>query len=38
MGAMENKGLNIFNSACILATPDTATDASYRRVQAADQG
>jgi aminopeptidase N len=28
-GAMENKGLNIFNSAYILADPDTATDADY---------
>jgi aminopeptidase N len=26
MGAMENKGLNIFNSACALANPDTATE------------
>jgi hypothetical protein len=29
MGAMENKGLNIFNSACVLVSPDTATDADY---------
>ena len=28
-GAMENKGLNIFNSRYILADPDTATDADY---------
>ena len=34
MGAMENKGLNIFNTSCVLATPDTATDAGYRRVEA----
>ncbi|KEQ16663.1 aminopeptidase N [Endozoicomonas numazuensis] len=34
MGAMENKGLNIFNSSCVLASPDTATDASYQRVEA----
>ena len=34
MGAMENKGLNIFNTACVLATPDTATDAGYQRVEA----
>src|SRR5699024_2504375 len=27
MGAMENKGLNVFNTACIFARPDTATDA-----------
>jgi aminopeptidase N len=29
MGAMENKGLNIFNSKYVLARPDTATDADY---------
>ena len=34
MGAMENKGLNIFNTSCVLATPDTATDAGYERVEA----
>ncbi len=34
MGAMENKGLNIFNSACVLASPKTATDASYQRIEA----
>jgi len=34
MGAMENKGLNIFNTSCVLATPDTATDQSYQRVEA----
>jgi aminopeptidase N len=33
MGAMENKGLNIFNSACVLVSPDTATDADYYNVQ-----
>ena len=33
MGAMENKGLNIFNTSCVLATPDTATDQSYQRVE-----
>lgn len=33
MGAMENKGLNIFNSSCILVRPDTATDSDYERVQ-----
>eukprot|EP00981_Chlorochromonas_danica_P002712 scaffold537_cov180-Ochromonas_danica.AAC.17 len=32
MGAMENKGLNIFNSAYILADPASATDADYDRV------
>lgn len=34
MGAMENKGLNIFNSAYVLASPDTATDTNYRTVEA----
>ena len=34
MGAMENKGLNIFNTAYLLATPDTATDAAHQRVEA----
>jgi len=34
MGAMENKGLNIFNTACVLASPDTASDAAYQRVEA----
>ncbi len=34
MGAMENKGLNIFNSAYVLADPNTATDAVYRAVEA----
>ncbi|PCJ32919.1 MAG: aminopeptidase N [Gammaproteobacteria bacterium] len=33
MGAMENKGLNIFNSSCVLASPDTATDSDYYRIQ-----
>lgn len=34
MGAMENKGLNIFNSACVLARPDTATDGAFERIEA----
>jgi aminopeptidase N len=34
MGAMENKGLNIFNDKYILATPDTATDADYQHIEA----
>ncbi|WP_426417885.1 aminopeptidase N [Aestuariirhabdus sp. LZHN29] len=34
MGAMENKGLNIFNSSCVLASPDTATDSSFQRIEA----
>ncbi|MBL4873921.1 MAG: aminopeptidase N, partial [Rhodobacteraceae bacterium] len=33
MGAMENKGLNIFNSALVLASPETATDANYERIE-----
>ncbi|NYT26179.1 aminopeptidase N [Alcaligenaceae bacterium] len=34
MGAMENKGLNVFNSAYVLADPSTATDTSYRAIEA----
>ncbi|WP_150304066.1 aminopeptidase N [Pseudomonas saliphila] len=34
MGAMENKGLNIFNSSCVLAHADTATDMAFQRVEA----
>ena len=34
MGAMENKGLNIFNTSCVLASPETTTDAGYQRVEA----
>ena len=34
MGAMENKGLNIFNSSCLLASPETTTDDAYLRVEA----
>ena len=34
MGAMENKGLNVFNTSCVLASPDTAVDAAYQRVEA----
>jgi len=33
MGAMENKGLNIFNTRYILADPDTATDVDYDGVE-----
>ncbi|MDT8344969.1 MAG: aminopeptidase N, partial [Thermohalobaculum sp.] len=33
MGAMENKGLNIFNSRYVLASPETATDADYERIE-----
>ena len=34
MGAMENKGLNIFNSHYVLADEDTATDANFMGIQA----
>ncbi|OOG43521.1 aminopeptidase N [Rhodanobacter sp. C05] len=34
MGAMENKGLNIFNAKCLLADPDSTTDDEYRHVEA----
>jgi aminopeptidase N len=34
MGAMENKGLNIFNSRYVLALPETATDDDYARIEA----
>ena len=34
MGAMENKGLNIFNSSAVLASPDTSTDANFERIEA----
>ncbi|MTH77521.1 aminopeptidase N [Paracoccus aestuariivivens] len=33
MGAMENKGLNIFNSKLVLATAETATDGDYERIE-----
>jgi len=33
MGAMENKGLNIFNTSCVLASPDTSTDANFARIE-----
>ncbi|MDI1351548.1 MAG: M1 family aminopeptidase, partial [bacterium] len=33
MGAMENKGLNIFNSKYILASPDTATDQDFADIE-----
>ena len=33
MGAMENKGLNVFNTSCVLAKPSAATDADFERVQ-----
>ncbi len=33
MGAMENKGLNIFNTKFVLARPDTATDTDYEHIE-----
>ncbi|SFP06581.1 aminopeptidase N [Tranquillimonas alkanivorans] len=33
MGAMENKGLNIFNSKYVLASPETATDRDYELIE-----
>ncbi|PWK14784.1 aminopeptidase N [Psychrobacter immobilis] len=34
MGAMENKGLNMFNTACVLSSPETTTDARSFSVKA----
>ncbi len=34
MGAMENKGLNVFNSRYVLASPATATDVDYENIEA----
>lgn len=34
MGAMENKGLNIFNDKYVLADPESATDADYANIEA----
>jgi len=34
MGAMENKGLNIFNDKYVLASPATATDSDYAHIEA----
>ncbi|MGF1703415.1 aminopeptidase N [Photobacterium makurazakiensis] len=34
MGAMENKGLNVFNSKYVLANPKTATDTDYQGIEA----
>ncbi len=33
MGAMENKGLNVFNTKYVLARPDTATDMDYEQIE-----
>ena len=34
MGAMENKGLNVFNSSLVFASPETATDTKYINIEA----
>ncbi len=34
MGAMENKGLNVFNSSCVLANASAATDQAFQRIEA----
>ena len=34
MGAMENKGLNVFNDKYVLASPETATDSDYSSIEA----
>ncbi|MEL6565696.1 MAG: aminopeptidase N [Pseudomonadota bacterium] len=34
MGAMENKGLNIFNASAVLASPETSTDSNFERIEA----
>ena len=34
MGAMENKGLNVFNDKYVLASPETATDSDFERIEA----
>ena len=34
MGAMENKGLNIFNSSAVLASPETTVDVNFERIEA----
>ncbi|WP_077961988.1 aminopeptidase N [Ensifer adhaerens] len=34
MGAMENKGLNVFNDKYVLADPETATDTDYANIEA----
>ena len=34
MGAMENKGLNVFNASASLPRPETATDADFERIEA----
>jgi len=34
MGAMENKSLNIFNTSCVLASPETTTDVAFQKIEA----
>lgn len=34
MGAMENKSLNIFNTSCVLCSPQTTTDTGFQRIEA----
>ncbi len=34
MGAMENKGLNIFNTSCVLANPDISRDVDFQQIEA----
>ena len=34
MGAMENKGLNIFNASAVLASPETSTNGNFERIEA----
>ena len=34
MGAMENKGLNVFNDKYVLASPQTATDTDFGGIEA----
>ncbi len=34
MGAMENKGLNIFNTSAVLCSKETSTDANFERIEA----
>ena len=34
MGAMENKGLNVFNDKLVLASPETATDGNFESIEA----
>jgi len=34
MGAMENKSLNIFNTSCVLCSPETTTDVGFQRIEA----